>query len=218
MKVSQAIFCFLFLWIVVRDLLVLNKVFLRSINCFCSLTVIGIFFQRTEARYREANTSFRQLFSVKKRGIIFVLRFCSSKPRSMRFVVRIALRCFSGHFRCWSEASISSWKQAIAAGNWDSNWAINDAAAFVPSSYVGASQMPVEMGSDCRLSIFGHLGKDIPLLMSQTALAKTLGEHSFNRLDEARSPIRGNKNRYGKSSFLHIPKEIQPAIIGFFVA
>ena len=48
-------------------------------------------------RIRAAYTSFKQLFSSKKQGIILVRLFCSTKARSNKLVVRMCLECPAGN-------------------------------------------------------------------------------------------------------------------------
>ena len=62
----------------------------------CSVAVIPMRCQVSAARINVACTSFRQLFSVKKRGIVLVRRRSSTKLRSIRLVVRTCFRWRQG--------------------------------------------------------------------------------------------------------------------------
>lgn len=64
-----------------------------------------------------------------------------SRLTDSRLVARTLMRCRAGTFRCAREASRSSVRQAIAAGNRSPKRSITEAAMAWPASWVGASRI-----------------------------------------------------------------------------
>lgn len=68
-------------------------------SCCCSNSLIRTPRQRWLTCHKMEKTNFTQLFSVQKPGMVIVRRFCSTKARSSKLVVRMRLWCTEGQRR-----------------------------------------------------------------------------------------------------------------------
>jgi len=60
---------------------------------------------------------------------------------------------------------------------------------------------------EIRPKVFGHLGRQVPHAVGQTALAGRAREAALDRLDDARCPVRDHQQRIAQTSRTHVLQE-----------
>jgi len=164
-----------------------------------------------------AKTHFKQLFSSKKRGITFVRRFSSSKVRSNRFVVRIALRCTTG--QQMDQTCLQILTESLHCRRVEIPLLLQYLCRQRLPCFI--SRSPID-GINIRLHLRNcfrrKLGHNVTHLMDQTSLPQTFGPHLLDGTDQSRSPIGSDGHRRLQTSLDHIPQQIPPVLIRFLIA
>src|SRR5262249_32242383 len=166
--------------------------FLTAAICRRSNSVTLTECHRSAARMSAPNINFKTALSPNAFGMILSRRRSSTKRRSSKFVVRIARRCVTGKqmgdagFEVIDEAGNRAIVLAAIVGNDPGRELARNGSA---RRLIGRLRAYLELRPD----VFRHLGRQIAHAMRQATLPSRPRKANFDRLDDARSAIRGHQ-------------------------
>lgn len=165
-------------------------------SCRFSISVKRTPRHRALARQSVPNTSFRQLFSSKKRGITLLRRRSSTNDPSHRLVVRINLLVKARQLQV-SQRRLQILLQARhGAGQIRLVLLDHFFTTLHAAGVIGRITHILEQPLDGLVHLLRHLLQHVLHLVEPAADSLALRPHRLHRLDQSRRPVGGDRQRH----------------------